>query len=380
MQVCRVIVLLILVFFGSQLSATQQQNDIVEFQGKQGELALHWSYGSPLEIYFSQNKIDSPFEALTTANWRGHIATWQFDNNKLYLSNIKRPNTNVVLSEVLPDQEVIDSRIHANWYSGQLLLLTNPEEIWRTSSYSDEKYRVKEFKTYYLVDIDKGVLVNEHAYPAEHFWYVINAYRQYKSIESADIAPVARFDEQLKHQSQLYRGNKKEKPRAHTESDFDLFLTRTLAKDVRIPLSKFALVKDVELPKKYSGWFMKNEFKSRKGQHALYVEMGATNIPRGPWSDYTGGSVQAVIPIEKLVVGQLSKIKSQEIYFTNNYAEFESPQFVTAELNIIKIDNDEVVISGRIIFKSEHPQTQQVINLDNNSIPIFSMEQFQTTK
>ncbi len=71
--------------------ATEQVPDNIIFDGQMCELETHWSFPSPLEVYFRQSGAKNPFddpESFSTGNYRGHIATWELSDGALYLKSI----------------------------------------------------------------------------------------------------------------------------------------------------------------------------------------------------------------------------------------------------------------------------------------------------
>ena len=79
---------LCLVAFLPLLRATEQYPDYIEYGGKKYELAVSWSHPSPLQVLYIRTNTQSPFQGWSTANYRGHIATWRISDGKLYLVNV----------------------------------------------------------------------------------------------------------------------------------------------------------------------------------------------------------------------------------------------------------------------------------------------------
>ena len=80
-------IFLVLVVPGMSL-ATMQQPDILYYEDQKMFLETGWEFPSPLEIYYYQNNIQTPFRAFSTGNYRGHIAVWEVVDDKLYLNEI----------------------------------------------------------------------------------------------------------------------------------------------------------------------------------------------------------------------------------------------------------------------------------------------------
>lgn len=105
-------------------NATEQMPDYLIYNGKEFSLATGWGHPSPLQAYFSQKDIESPFQMLHTANYRGHVATWEISDNKLFLKKIKirddvyGPEKYDIKSE--SDSINKDGMVFADWFTGVL--------------------------------------------------------------------------------------------------------------------------------------------------------------------------------------------------------------------------------------------------------------------
>lgn len=125
-----------------QAQATEQYPDYIEYSGKKYELAVSWGHPSPLQVLYIRTNTQSPFQSWSTANYRGHIATWRISDGKLYLVNVdtrrhygrtgtywpeegKRLDTlaapgyfGIASLEVQPTAD--DGAVVADWFSGVL--------------------------------------------------------------------------------------------------------------------------------------------------------------------------------------------------------------------------------------------------------------------
>jgi hypothetical protein len=390
----KIISLIILFIISFSLSATQQQNDLIEYNGQLGEISIDWSYLSPLEVYYSQNSdVDNPFKSSHTANYRGHIATWEVKNKRFYLTKIATEKstfdkvtnkvtsvkTNIPLIELFPTESVNNNKVFANWFSGYMLIKTEPFKQWQDSPYDDEKYYIMEYREYQIVKVEEGTITENHTYDAEQFWRIQGRLHGYKSIESKDKDVFNSFNEYIAS----FRGfendgtvEPKQKKIMHTEDDFEMFIQRSLVRNINVPLSDYCILKDVTVNTKGSGWTSEREFRIKKGSYLLYLEMGSTNVPNGPWDDFTGGSVQVLIPFDDLNEGSslTNESVNNNISFINNFAKFGSPQSITVDLTLNKIDSNNVSLSGDIGLFSEEPSTSQKISL-NNKVPLRSLRE-----
>jgi hypothetical protein len=85
---------------------------------------------NPLEAYFDDDHPRPEFRAESTANWRGYCATWEIENEMLYLivlhgyvggdhETYAINARKVCLQDVFP---MVDDRVAATWFSGELRL------------------------------------------------------------------------------------------------------------------------------------------------------------------------------------------------------------------------------------------------------------------
>ena len=84
----RIIVLSVLLMYVVVSFATEQYPDKIIYKGKTYELSIGWGHPSPLQVLYIRTNTTSPFHSYSTANYRGHIATWEIRNNRLFLVNV----------------------------------------------------------------------------------------------------------------------------------------------------------------------------------------------------------------------------------------------------------------------------------------------------
>ncbi len=105
-------------------NATEQMPDYLIYNGQKLSLSTGWGHPSPLQTYFSQNGIKSPFRISSTANYRGHVATWEISDNKFFLKEIKAegdvysPEKYNIRSQ--SDSINKDGMVFADWFTGVL--------------------------------------------------------------------------------------------------------------------------------------------------------------------------------------------------------------------------------------------------------------------
>lgn len=114
--------MILLLCFQSILIATDQVPDTLYYNGKVLLLRTGWGHPSPLQTYFSQNQIVYPFKMLGTANYRGHQAVWDIQNNKVYLRYIyvgKERHTPAEYKIVSKQGDSVSGHgVSADWFSG----------------------------------------------------------------------------------------------------------------------------------------------------------------------------------------------------------------------------------------------------------------------
>ena len=101
--------------------ATAQAPDFLFVDG-----GVYPLYSNPLEERYDKGQRPD-FQAYpdgdSTGNWRGYIAYWQLRDDRLYLIGIDTylGGKKVFLPQLFPDG-VIDGRVAADWFSGELRL------------------------------------------------------------------------------------------------------------------------------------------------------------------------------------------------------------------------------------------------------------------
>lgn len=137
-----------LVFSVIKIFATEQQPDILVYKNETLYLETGWGHPSPLETYFIQNDINSPFRMLSTANYRGFIATWEIKKDKLYLSYIDNEESKEnQLEKIFKNSN--DKEIFANWFSGMI--------VADNFSYIKKEDKLDSLFKYYIY-VKKGII------------------------------------------------------------------------------------------------------------------------------------------------------------------------------------------------------------------------------
>jgi hypothetical protein len=109
--------------------ATGQQPDVIIYNGKTYAL-----FSNPLEQFYKDQKNRPLFrvkpDVVSTANWRGYVATWAIENGFLYLVKIDAwicrdgdaKSCRKVKLRRLFGSRYRDGKVKANWFSGDLCL------------------------------------------------------------------------------------------------------------------------------------------------------------------------------------------------------------------------------------------------------------------
>ncbi|TRX66318.1 hypothetical protein [Carboxylicivirga sp. M1479] len=115
----------ILIFVGifissSKASATHQIPDYLVIETDTFEL-----FSNPLTAYFNfknEKKINEHhIKSLHSACWRGYIATWQLENDSLFLIKIEGKNANNEAISYDLKKEFGNTKVYAEWFTGTLI-------------------------------------------------------------------------------------------------------------------------------------------------------------------------------------------------------------------------------------------------------------------
>ena len=396
--------------FATQGAATDQEDDHILYRGANCKLETHWLFPSPLQAYFADEKHgEYPFPMASTANYRGHVATYEIADNKLSLVKIapssmtgmfdndtkpevvkaavQKEQAKVVeiLRKVFPGRTNASTRLPAMWYTGHLRIYCTPEKKQYQSADDKAPREVTEFTEIALLQIKDGVVVKEKRFPLEEYWDKFRLMQQRREIPPEEAEAITGHLEFLDSYSRDWNKVPGAEPKGplRTEADFPAFLTRQLETRVRIPLTKFVIVKDTGIPTGDEGWIIDQDLRIRPGAHLLMLEMGASNVPSGPWSAHTGGAVQVLV--------RLASLKTQELNFTeadksvvkqiNNYAGHkEGAQKLQGTLQMDVSPQGRVLLTGTIQLTSKEPTTWQEIALDKTPVPALALRDYLNTQ
>lgn len=127
MSTLRALMVFVLVAYASAAVATAQVPDFIVLDGQKERL-----HTNPLAAYLADHPGVLPkSDSMSTANWRGYVATWQVVDDRLLLDKVEVRFSNPDTSEDAPgtiNRNVISSlfpeggEIMATWYSGALVI------------------------------------------------------------------------------------------------------------------------------------------------------------------------------------------------------------------------------------------------------------------
>lgn len=160
---------------------TAQYPDKIIYKDK--TFSLHTN---PLESYFDKYPDKRPkTEIMSTALWRGYVATFEIVDNQLKLKDIEiqvNIDTNSfktawksVLTEVFPNE----SERKINWFSGLLILPYGKRIDYVHMGYGST------YKNYYIVEIHEGSFVQDRQFNN----------RQFKDFKEAQFQEFKKTDE-----------------------------------------------------------------------------------------------------------------------------------------------------------------------------------------
>jgi len=109
-------------------------------------------YCEPLEAFWDKFNPKPDFEPLHTACWRGYLASWTVQNDRLFLTGIETENANLDLVKVFSGKK---TPIFADWFSGQLRIPKG-----EMTQYIHMGYESKYESDLYLF-VENGTIVND---------------------------------------------------------------------------------------------------------------------------------------------------------------------------------------------------------------------------
>jgi len=170
MNVRLFLVLMLFIFLSKNTLATNQFPDILIYNGKEYTLPVYF-YETYLEKYFEKHPDKRPNGIISSALWRGYVATYEVRDNKFLLKDIEievwKDSTNTsnglvwksVIFEVFPDT----NHLKMDWVT-ELLVAPYGELI--DSTVFDYK---SAYSNYLLFEIDKGDIIHIENFNSKQF-------------------------------------------------------------------------------------------------------------------------------------------------------------------------------------------------------------------
>ncbi|MEA3211922.1 MAG: hypothetical protein QOE70_4979 [Chthoniobacter sp.] len=245
-------------------------------------METHWLFPSPLEAYYRSNPSEAaPFKSSSTANYRGHVATWEIADNRLFLVDLVeriRPDADAapkastlkgepLLRKLFP--KVIDEKgkVFASWFNGNLRVFGKPKK--RTYKHQDdpEGYDVVEYTEITLLELKGGVVTRETSFPRDEYWSKFNIYLEYRRLKPTDIDAISEHVKYLDSQDKRWEeiGSIEPDGPVRTEKDFQVFLIRYWSEPKKIPLTKFEIIKDATTDFADRGWILDDNLRIVEG-------------------------------------------------------------------------------------------------------------------
>lgn len=170
----------LIVIFGLSAFATPQMSDKIIYNGIEYQM-----HSTPLEAYFGKHPDKRPKASmLMTSLWRGYVATYEVQDNELFLKDIHilsdnpdaEPDTQwqSVMEDVFPGEK----KIKIDWLTGILVLpqgkIVNYVHMGFASTYEN----------YILLEIDKGDMKNSKH--LSHQEYKVFKDRQFQAFRQTE--------------------------------------------------------------------------------------------------------------------------------------------------------------------------------------------------
>jgi hypothetical protein len=142
---------------------TAQASDSITYKNERRGITTE-----PLRDFIEKLNLPHPFFAPTTFCWRGYIAHWAVDNNKLFLNGFKGwilDSIVVGMDYIFPGEDVV----FAHWYSGEIRMRLGEMVAYIHGGYDStyEGYRSFTFEKGILVSVTEKWLTAEEILAAQ---------------------------------------------------------------------------------------------------------------------------------------------------------------------------------------------------------------------
>jgi len=197
LQILRSVVVLMLLFTSCAFGTAQEADKLI-IEGKEEML-----FTNPLQPWLEKNPGRLPkAEVMSSANWRGYVATWEIAAGKLLLKKVDiaitvAPPTYALSRDVLAELFPDSASVVADWYSGTLIIPQGEIVDYVHMGYGST------FQAYHVITLRNGTVVKDLRLPAADFL-------PYRKKQFAAYRQTAAFKESLE---QLLKNN----PQASTD-------------------------------------------------------------------------------------------------------------------------------------------------------------------
>jgi hypothetical protein len=129
------------------MPVTKQIPEVLYYEGDKVALC-----SQPLDDYFALSQIRTGLRHTCTALYRGYVATWDIQHERLYLIGLSATRDDGTQANVATFFPNYPDRVFAHWYSGELRIpqgnqLTNSNGYWGGNYERD-----------LFISVDKGVI------------------------------------------------------------------------------------------------------------------------------------------------------------------------------------------------------------------------------
>lgn len=192
--------------------ATAQSPDILYYNGVEYGLSAN-----PLQPYLELNPEVMPRgNVISSANWRGYIATWEIKDKKLYLkdvtvtfhSDLKGDQDEYKEKSVLRDLFPSGNEVLADWYKGLLVIPLGEMVEYVHMGYGST------FEKYLLIQVENGVVVKEKQFNCE----------EYKAFRKRQFEEFKKTQEYLDYVKEIKEQESQNGGKSRSQESLDSFL------------------------------------------------------------------------------------------------------------------------------------------------------------
>ncbi len=145
---------------------------------------------------------------------------------------------------------------------------------------------------------------------------------------------------------------------------------------VSIPLSDFRYLDNTRLKSRF-GWLSERSLEQSDSISTVLIEMNSF-VPDGEWRDYTPGSFQLAFELPNFTTEV--NLDTVDLKLINHYATRGGTNDPTTEivgnLSFTHLENQTVLIDGKISVNTKKPTTKQELLLSNALLRKVSIEQY----